>query len=1209
MKRRREKCPDWQIGWKACKRLFLLVMSVFVLSPLSGQANNQSVTLNVKRASLVSVIEDIRRQTNYEFIFNAQDVQSLQGVTLSVKDLSLQGVLNLLLKNTGLEYVVNQQTVIIKKTAVVAQQVESIHLKGYVTDNRKNPLLGVTVKLANVMLGTSTNHLGYFSLQVPVKSGALEFSFVGFETKKINFTQQTTDTLRIVLEEMITEMEGVVVTGYQKVDKRRSTSAITSVKASDVLVPGMTSIDQALEGRIPELMLMANSGEVGATPRIRVRGTSTMLGNREPLWVLDGFIMHDPVNVSVEDLNNPDYINIIGNAIAGINPQDIERIDVLKDASATALYGTKAANGVIVVTTKRGAMGPARFSYNHSSKLTRRPRYTDKNINLMNSRERVQFGKELSDLHYRFPSNMPLVGYEGALYRYYTGVTDYKQFQQEVLRYETVNTDWFDILTQDAYSHDHTFGVSGGSNTMRYYVSLGANFEDGVSKTTNTKRYTMMVNMDITFSEKMRANFSLSGNIQNKSNLMPNIDAMDYAYNSSRAIPCYNEDGSLFFYDAIGYGGMNVSTNKFQYNILNEIHNSSNEYRGSTLNANLTLRYKVIDDLDVLVAGNYTHSSTMQEQWWGEKSHYVARLRNAEYGEVGKTGDKGNCILPYGGVLNTNNSEQDSYTFRTQLEYSKLFGEDQQHLASAMAGFELNGSTSRTIGDENRGFVKERGLQFIDNVNLEDYPHYQKWINQNHRTIGHGINKEISGYLTLTYSYYDYFSLNVNGRFDASNKFGSRSNERFLPIWSTSGMWNLKETFLKESKVFSNIRLRASYGIQGNMLEDQSPNLILKQGTINPMYNENVSTVARYPNPDLKWEETRQTNVELELSMFDNRLGVSGTLYWKKTRDCFTTVQVSSVNGVPGHSYIMNGGDLENNGYSVVLSGTPIRTKDWNWNVYAYFSGNLNTVRSSTVEKYTIDSYLNGTALVDGESISSFYSYRFLGLSPVNGVPMFNDYSDRRHLLENKSLEDIVMMTMEKSGQRDPKFSGSLSTSVTYKSLSLSMNLTYSLGSKVRLFSLYEPILNGVSAEKNVRHEFVNRWMASGDEQYTNVPVIMSPSDSDYLGYQSHFSTYRPDVTHIEKFANNVWDMYDKSDIRVVSGNYLKCSSFSLRYTLNPDWLKKTPFSNVQISLNSMNLFTWSAKALKGQDPSQAGFAKPNLSLRPSYTFQLNVTF
>ena len=216
--------------------------------------------------------------------------------------------------------------------------------------------------------------------------------------------------------------------------------------------------------------------------------------------------------------------------------------------------------------------------------------------------------------------------------------------------------------------------------------------------------------------------------------------------------------------------------------------------------------------------------------------------------------------------------------------------------------------------------MKERGLQFIDNVNLEDYPHYQTWINKNHRSLLHGINHEISGYLTLSYSYKDYFTLNANGRFDASNKFGSRSNEKFLPIWSVSGMWNLKETFMKHADFISNMRLRTSYGIQGNMLEDQSPNLILRQGTINPMYNENISTVARYPNPNLKWEETRQFNVELDLSFLDNRIGINGTLYLKKTEDCFTTVQVSSVNGVPGHSYVMNGGTWK---IMVILSVCP----------------------------------------------------------------------------------------------------------------------------------------------------------------------------------------------------------------------------------------------------------------------------------------------
>ncbi len=1213
MKKKRGKCFSKTLKCELSKfrPIVFLVLCLFCSVRLQAQQMIPKITLESQQAPFSKVVESIRHQLPYEFVFNASDVQALNKITLSLKDVTLQQALDALLKNTGLDYVIEQRTVIIKKRKSQASvQPTTVRLKGIVTDRQRLPLPGVTVKLADVSLGTSTDNKGYFSFEAPVAQGALEFSYVGYASQRINFTSRTTDTLRIVMEELITEMEEAVVTGYQKVDKRRSTSAITSVMAKDVLVPGMTSIDQALEGRIPELMLMSNSGEVGATPRIRVRGTSTLLGNREPLWVLDGFIMHDPVNVSVEDLNNPDYINIIGNAIAGINPQDIERIDVLKDASATALYGTKAANGVIVVTTKKGSIGPARFSYNHTSKLTRRPHYTDRSINLMDSRERVQFGKELSDLHYQFPDNMPKVGYEGALYRYYSGLTNYDGFKQEVLRYETVNTDWFDILTQNSYSHDHTFGVTGGTENMRYYVSLGANFEDGVSKTTKTERYTTMANLDINFSPKFRANFSLNGNIQNKNHLMPNIDAMDYAYNTSRAIPCYNEDGSLFYYDAVGYNGTNVYHKQFRYNILNEIENSSNTYRGSTLGANLTLRYNPLDDLEISVAGNYMHSSTLQEQWWGEKSHYIARLKNAEYEEAGKIGDKGNCILPYGGIQNTNHSEQDSYTFRTQLEYRKMFGEDRQHLASVMGGFELNGNTSRSIGDEHRGFVKERGLQFIDNVDLEDYPHYQKWLNQNHRTIGHGINHEISGYLTMSYSYRDYFTLNANGRFDASNKFGSRSNERFLPIWSVSGVWNIKETFAKNSEFISDIRLRTSFGIQGNMLEDQSPNLILRQGTIDPMYNENISTVARYPNPNLKWEETRQFNIELDLSFLENRLGMGGTLYLKKTEDCFTNVQVSSVNGVPNHSYVMNGGNLENNGYSVTLSGTPIKTGHWQWNLYTYFSGNLNKVRSKTVEKYTIDDYLNGTALVDGEAVSSFYSYRFMGLNPSNGVPVFNDYADRVHLLEHKDLEDIVRMTMEKSGQRDPIFTGSFSSSLTYKSLSLSVNMSYSLGSKVRLFSLYAPILQGVSAENNIRKEFTRRWIAPGDERTTDIPAILSPSDPDYLAYLTHFSsTVSSDVSHIQKFASNVWDMYDKSDIRVVSGNYLKCSSLSLRYTLSSKWLKKTPFSNVQLSLNSMNLFTISAKALKGQDPSQAGFAKPNLSVRPSYTFQLNVSF
>ena len=1193
------------------KRWLLLSLFLVFTTSFSQRAYSQEMKLSfsLKNATLKDVINEIKRVSVYDFVYSDPQLKSFRQRDVAFKDATIRQVLDDCLKDTELEYTINGNTIVLKLKSTKVDDESLKYVSGVVTDASGNPLPGATLLIKGTTTGMATNANGEYKIGVP-KNGecTLIFSFMGMKTQYVKVGNKT--KIDVKMEEDLTEVEEVVVTGYQNIDKRHLTSAVSSVKASDILTPGMTSIDQALEGRIPELVLMSNSGEVGATPRIRVRGTSTLLGNREPLWVLDGFIMHDPVNVSNDDLNNPDYINIIGNAIAGINPQDIERIDVLKDASATALYGTRAANGVIVVTTKKGAIGPARFSYNHSSKYTRRPRYTDRNINLMNSQQRVQFGKELSDLHYQFPSDMTMVGYEGALNSYYKGLSTYDEFVENVKWYETVNTDWFDILTRDTYSHDHTFGVSGGNNDIRYYVSVGYNRENGVSKTTYTDRYTARVNLDMTFSKMIKANFSMNGNVQKKNHLMSEIDAMDYAYNTTRALPCFNPDGSLYYYDKVAYGGVNKYSNKFRYNILNEIENSSNEYDGNTIGAMLDVKITPFTGLDISISGNYNRSGTLQEQWWGEKTNYVARWKNSEYEELPMTGTVGSCYLPYGGILKTTNSITEGYTFRTQVDYRKLFGENQQHMMMLMGGFELNGNTTRQISDENRGFVKDRGLQFIDELqNLDDYPKYKEWLNQNHRSIGHGISHQISGYFVLSYSYRNHFTLNVNGRFDASNKFGSRSNERFLPVWSVSGSWNLQENILRNVEFISELRLRGSFGIQGNMLEDQSPNLIIKQGTIDPIYNENVSSIARYPNPNLRWEETQQLDGGLEVGFFKSRLSMEFSVYSKKTTDCFTTVRVSSVNGVSGHSYIMNGGDLNNSGYSISLSATPVKTKDFQWKFSTYYSGNFNKVKTGSVENYTLADYLNGTALVDGIAVGSFYSYKFLGLNPSNGTPMFDDYNDRQHLLKYKTLEETVLMTMKKSGQRDPIFSGNFSNSFTYKNLSLSMNLSYSIGSKVRLFPLYSPVLSGVSSEMNVRKEFLNRWMAPGDESYTNIPVIMSPADPEYMKYISHFSETQVSISHIQNFASNVWNMYDNSDLRVVSGSYLKCSSMTLRYNIAPEWLKKTPFSNLSLSLNALNLFTISAKELKGQDPSQAGFAKPNLSVRPSYTFQFNVTF
>lgn len=528
------------------------------------------------------------------------------------------------------------------------QQRQNHSISGHVADTDGEPLIGVTVKLVGTKRTVLTDVNGNFTFVGCHPGDQLDISYIGKKTVR---RKVGTKRLSIVLEDDANSINDVIITGYGNIDKRKSTVAATTVKMEDVLMPGMTTVDQALEGRIPDLEFNLNSGEVGATARLRVRGTSTLVGNREPLWVLDGFVLSDPVDVSADQLNDPDYINYIGNAIQGINPQDIERIDVLKDAAATALYGTRASNGVIVVTTKRGKAGPPTIRYSNQTKLTRRPRYTDSNIRLMNSQQRVQFGKDLCDMHYKFSESMPLVGYEGAFYRYQTAQTSYDEFLDEVQGYETMNTDWFKLLTRDAVTMSHTVNVSGGSENTRYYASVGYTRENGTVKTQYVDRYTANMNITSDLTKNLKARIALNGNIQKKNHLPSNVDPLTYAYETTRALPAYNADGSLYYYKNHGYsvGNGQKVNNLYNYNILNEMENSSSEYNGNTIMAMGDLTWRLKDILTLSASASYQRSSTLQATWYGENTNYVAILKNGEAADKPISGESGYCELPYGG--------------------------------------------------------------------------------------------------------------------------------------------------------------------------------------------------------------------------------------------------------------------------------------------------------------------------------------------------------------------------------------------------------------------------------------------------------------------------------------------------------------------------------------------------------------------------------
>lgn len=1084
-------------------------------------------------------------------------------------------------------------------------------ISGIVVDSSGEPLIGAAVRIKNSKQGVMTDVNGRFHIDAGNLSKAtIVVSYVGMKPSETRWTGQN---MKIVLEDSPMTFDEVVVTGYQELDRRKTTASVSSIKMEDVLTPDMTTIDQALEGRIPDLVFQQNSGAVGSTARIRVRGTSTLVGNREPLWVLDGFILEDPVNVSVDELNDPDYVNYVGNAISGLNPQDIDRIDVLKDAAATALYGTRASNGVIVVTTKKGREGPPEIRYSTQLKYARRPRYSDRNINLMNSQERVQFGKDLCDLHYVFPQNMPMVGYEGAFYRYQTGRTTYEEFQNEAKWYETINTDWFDLLCKDSFTQSHTLSISGGTSNTRYYTSFGYTDEGGTLKTEYVRRYTGMMNLSTNFGQKVRLNVSFNANVQQKNHIPSAVNVMNYAYETTRALPAYNPDGSLFYYKKHGYsvGDGQKNSTLYDYNIINEINNSSDDYSGNTLSASGQLSYKLFPFLDILVAANYSRSATLQTTWFGEKTNYVAILKNGEEDERPQVGEGGLCELPYGGVYNTVNTITENYTGRLQANFRKQFGPSRQHLITAAAGFEASSYTNNGISDQTRGYFKERGMQYasISGTDIDDYPLYKSWLAEGHRTLTAGKTNKISGYLTISYDFGSYFTLGVSGRFDASNKFGSRSREKFLPIYSFSGRWDIKNTLFKDLTIIDSWNFRASLGKTGNMLDNETPNLLIRQGVIDSYYGENVSYVSAFPNPNLRWEQTSDINFGTDINMFDGRLSLNGELWFKHTTDAFSEVKISTVNG--RESYNMNNGDVDNHGYSIYVTGYPIRTRDWRLMLSTGYSWHSNTVKSGTNDNYTIDDYRNGTAIVDGQSIGTFYSYRYLGLNPSTGIPMFDDYNDRRHMLSNKKLSEVVPMVMCVSGNRDPKLTGSLFATLTWKQLSLNLNFNYRIGSKVRLFNLYTPVMKGVSSDKNVRKEFLDRWEIPGDELHTDIPVLLSPNDPNYTSASSHWclSMSGKVVDKVPAFAGNTWQMYDYSDLRVVSGDYLRLSNMVVNYQFTTKQLEKIFIKSLRLSFSVSNVFTLKSGKLNGQDPMQANSTSISMSLRPAYTFSLNVSF
>lgn len=1166
-----------------------------------AQESGSAITVACKGMPLTNALAQVEQRSSYYKINYIYNELSGYNANVDIKDKNAPEAVKALLAGLPFSATTKGKYINIQSTKTTSTQVAtSDAITGRVLDTTGEALPGVAIKAGD--RGFTTDINGRFVLKGVKAGDMLEFSFLGMRTLKC---KATVKPMVVILEVEDNKIDDVVVTGYQVLDKRSLTSAVSSIKAEDLLRSDVTSIDQMLEGRIPDLMVTTNSGEIGVAPKIRIRGTSSLIGNREPLWVVDGIIVKDPVNISPEELNDPDYINRIGNAISGINPQDIDRIDVLKDAAATAIYGTRAANGVIVITTKRGYEGKPQVSYNGNVNFKVRPRYSDPSIDVMSSKERIQFSRDLVNDHYLFSDDINMVGYEGLLNQLYNHQIGYNDFTAGVAKLEGQNTDWFKHIAHDSWSQSHTASLSGGSEKSRYYASIGVNSENDVVKTNSGRRYTASLNLDNTFSKLLTASFSMNAYNYDRKYYQSSINPIDYAYTTSRTIPCFDEEGNYSFYNK-----KVTRFKEYKYNILNELDNSSMKQNTASVTATLNLKFTFTDWLKANAIVSYTAQNSEIDGYWGEKTFYAATLRGSEYGQP--IAEPYSSLLPQGGELNKNVNKDRSVTTRLQLMAAKGFGEDEKHYIDAVLGYEIYHDRYKSYANTSRCYFPDRGETFVNDLDYTVYTDYAAWATHNSPTLVNQLTNTVSAYGSFTYTYNHLFRFNVNGRIDGSNRFGDRSNEKLLPIWSVSSSLDLKRIGVLDFDWTNSVNLKGSFGFQGNMLDTESPVMTIKKGTMNTYYNSLVSYVNRFPNPNLEWETTRSSNIGLDVALLNNRLRFEGSLFYKKTKDAFMEKKISTVNGI--NSYIINGGNVVNKGYSFDITYTPIRTRDFRWTLSTSFSRIFNELETKPdAQTYELSNFLNGTALVEGQSVGTFYSYKFLGLSSQDGGPIFDDMMDNKQQLENLSKYDTYTTVLEASGRREATIQGSLTNTFRYKRWSASFNLAYSLGAKTRLFAMYGSAASGgvytsdFRPDRNYSTDYNERWQKPGDEKYTIIPAIIPTWSDSYEKYNTHYSTFSSYSGN--PIANSAWDMYDYCNARVVSANYLKFQSISITHEWLKHDLEKLGIQRIALTASAYNLFTLCDKRLKGQTPMQGGFTSIQLSERPSFSLGLNVIF
>lgn len=1017
-------------------------------------------------------------------------------------------------------------------------------ISGIVVDENGDPLPAAHVQQVSQTQGEAlaaviTDMNGHFRLSLPHTAREIEVSYLGYETKNVKLTGA--QSYKVALQPDSRLLDEVIVTGYQTISRERATGSFVKVDSKKLETQRLNSVSSVMEGRIAGY----RDG--------KIRGITSMNGLTTPLYVIDGF--------PVEKTTTSGY----GweESIPDLNMEDIENITVLKDAAATSIYGARAANGVVVITTRKARKG--RLDVSFSTTLTVRP-YNYYTENLADAATMVGLEKEWAVINPRLQSG-DVKGYaqnllDNASYttqgirsilNYYAGATSEAEMNQTLNQLASQGYRYYNDVEKygkkNPFSQQYNLIIAKGAEKNTFNASLSYRhnqLEDKYSNNQalglnlqNTTEFTSWLTLDV----GTYLNYS-DGTTQSYSLTSPGFTYMPY--NS-----LVNENGDYYTNtEADRYSKSQQATlhNYGLYNLditpLNELgmNVSKNKDFSNRTFARLTIKFA--DWLKYAASFQY-EVGEYQTNKLQDKNSYSVKNKVNSFATANSSG-KATFNLPYGNIYSTYRNSSRAYNFRQQLDFNKTFAG--KHDVTALLGMEVRENkinfNSQSLYDYDPDLLT---FSLINEHALSTTSGLWGWASfgkNDVSAIQELINRYVSVYGNAAYTYAGKYMATGSIRWDRTNLFATSSKYQKKPIWSVGAGWNIdKESFFQVPFV-NMLKLRASYGIGGNIAKDSAPYMTA-------YYNSNIQvggisgTISSRPNPDLRWEKTTTVNIGLDFALLHNRLNGTIEYYNKKGEDL-----LANTNGIPTEgwgfsTYSINNGEMRNRGFELTLSGDIISNKDWNWNVTGVMGYNKNEVTYVNVKApvlYLVFDYPTAYPRV-GNPYNAIYGYQWAGLNEKGMPQVYDSEGNIVSESEPSKIEDAVYL-----GTTVPVYNGSISTNLRYKNWELAAQFLFEGGHKMRNTNV--AYLSGMGP---VSKDIENRWKQPSDEAFTDVPRYVSSESPNYNYYSA--------------------GLYSHSSIGILDAANWRLRNLSLTYRIPTDICQKVYLKNARIMLGMENVF------------------------------------